>query len=68
MLRLLLAIFLFANTRTDRTAFSPNTKDYDAYGIKTAGNEIMLVESQGDQTAFLVCSVQLYIQFITMYN
>ena len=54
MLRLLLAILLLANTRTDRTAFSPNTKDYDAYGIIIAGNEIMLVESQGDQTTFLV--------------
>ncbi|CAF3717154.1 unnamed protein product, partial [Adineta steineri] len=34
--------------------FSPRTSDYDAYGLKITGNDIMLVEALGDTELFLI--------------
>ncbi|CAM4836841.1 unnamed protein product [Rotaria magnacalcarata] len=34
--------------------FSPDTTDYDAYGLKVAGNNLISVESQPDNTAFFI--------------
>ncbi|CAF2099121.1 unnamed protein product, partial [Rotaria magnacalcarata] len=34
--------------------FSPDTTDYDAYGLKMAANNLILVESQPDNTAFFI--------------
>jgi hypothetical protein len=35
-------------------SFSPDTSDYDAYGLKIAANSLMIVEAQNDDTTFLV--------------
>jgi hypothetical protein len=34
--------------------FSPDTSDYDAYGLKIAANDVLFVEANGDAQTFLI--------------
>ena len=34
--------------------FAPDTKSYEAYGVKLAANDVMLIEARSDSKAFLV--------------
>lgn len=34
--------------------FSPNTNDYDAYGLKVAANNLMIVQADNDLTEFVI--------------
>jgi hypothetical protein len=43
--------FLFVESTSD---FAPDTKSYDAYGIKLTANDVMLVEARSDSKTFLV--------------
>jgi hypothetical protein len=52
LLQLLSSFALF--TCLTATSFSPDTSDYDAYGLKIAANSLMIVEAQNDYTTFLV--------------
>ncbi|CAF4559763.1 unnamed protein product [Rotaria socialis] len=44
--------FLFFVTSV--TSFSPDKSSYEAYGLKIAGNDVLLVESLPSQAAFLL--------------
>ena len=53
--------------------FSPRTSDYDAYGLKITGNDIMLIEALGDTQIFLIRfapynSTSQSLQCPIMYN
>jgi hypothetical protein len=47
-------VLLLASGQNARSDFSPDKTDYDAYGVKVASNEIMLLEAEGDLNQFLV--------------
>ncbi|CAF1325104.1 unnamed protein product [Adineta steineri] len=36
------------------SSFSPDTSNYDAYGLKIAANDVIFVEAQGDEETYLV--------------
>lgn len=42
---------LFAGSTSD---FAPDTKSYDAYGLKLTANDVMMVEARSDSKIFLV--------------
>src|SRR5690349_2458197 len=48
------SLSLFALIICLAAVFSPNTNDYDAYGLKIAANNLMIVATQNDLTGFLV--------------
>jgi hypothetical protein len=50
----LLVILLLTGGRSVQSDFSPDTTDYDAYGVKVAANNIMLVEAENSAYTFLV--------------
>jgi hypothetical protein len=51
LLQLLSLLLLFICLTAD---FSPTTDDYDAYGLKVAANNLMIVEAQNDISVFLI--------------
>ncbi len=53
LVQLLLSFLLFI-CLSSADNFSPDTSDYDAYGLKIAANNIMIVEAQNDLTEFLI--------------
>ncbi|CAF2809402.1 unnamed protein product [Rotaria sp. Silwood2] len=50
----LILIFLVLDIHTIHGDFSPDTTDFDAYGVKIAANNILLVEAQSESQIFLV--------------
>jgi len=53
LVQLLVSLLLFICLSAAVT-FSPDTNDYDAYGLKIAANNMMMVEAQNDLTEFLI--------------
>jgi hypothetical protein len=50
---LIYSLFIFS-TSTIAVPFSPTPSDYDAYGIKIAANNLMIVEAQNDYNQFQI--------------
>jgi hypothetical protein len=46
-----LLFILFHGSKGD---FAPDTKSYDAYGLKLTGNDFMMIEARSDSKTFLV--------------
>jgi hypothetical protein len=53
LIQLLSSLLLFIYL-SSATTFSPDPTDYDAYGLKIAANNLMIVEAQNDYTEFLI--------------
>ncbi|CAF1405986.1 unnamed protein product [Adineta steineri] len=51
---ILLQLFSFFICFSSAVVFSPDTSDYDAYGLKVAANSLMIVEALNDYTEFLI--------------
>ncbi|CAF1330687.1 unnamed protein product [Adineta steineri] len=52
-MRLIFLIILF-HLELFNSSFSPDTSNYDAYGLKIAANDVIFVEAQGDEETYLV--------------
>lgn len=53
LFQLFLLLLLFTYPAS-AAGFSPDTSDYNAYGLKIAANDLMIVEAQNDYTQFVV--------------
>ncbi|CAF4165329.1 unnamed protein product, partial [Adineta steineri] len=62
-----LQLFSFFICFSSAVIFFPDTSDYDAYGLKIAANNLMIVEAQNDYTEFLI-QFAPYIDHITDAN
>jgi hypothetical protein len=51
---LLIYLLFILSTSTIAVPFSPNPNDYDAYGMKIAANNLMIVEAQNDYAQFQI--------------
>lgn len=50
----LLSLILFFICHSSFANFSPDTQDYDAYGLKIAANNFMIVQADNDLTEFII--------------
>ena len=52
------------------TDFSPDTTDFDAYGLKIAGNDVLFVEADNKAQTYLVLfePYKLHNGFTSMFN
>jgi hypothetical protein len=47
-------LIILLHTNLVITDFSPDTSDYDAYGLKIAANDVLFVQANGDSETFLI--------------
>ena len=50
----LFLLVILSNVNIGSTIFSPDTSDYEAYGVKVAANDVLFVEANGEVKTFLV--------------
>jgi hypothetical protein len=50
----LIFLIILLHTNIVISSFSPDTSDYDAYGLKIAANDVLFVQANGDVKTFLV--------------